>query len=178
MAVLKWVFSALCTTARFQNRHNECPFCDTYCGDHIDHIIGCSALSSFAFDFWGFPINASRFALFTLTFQGCELSIDLLGVLALDLYASMKAYNCCRVAGQPNAAFYHYTLTNLAGMCQYSRGLINSHRNSSLCSLLSSPSSLPPPLLPPPAPFSPVPSFPRSPPPSPPPSESESINFN
>ncbi len=127
-AVLKWMTSALCTTARFHNDIDECPLCGTFCGDRIEHIVLCSCFYKFSETFWGFPVSCNRLIVTTLEIQGVPLTFDHFCTIALHLYAGLKVYNHARTNGRVSYSLYHGFLVQLSARSPLVGQHVTSHR--------------------------------------------------
>ena len=127
-SVLKWLNNALCTTARFQKEPISCLLCGLEKGDHIDHLISCPSFVEFARSFWRISLEIDRRSLCMLSFPGVPITGDILGMVAVHLYACLKMYNAARAGTKGNAAYYRMTCVKLAGMCPFSRNIINTYR--------------------------------------------------
>ena len=129
-AFLKWLTSAICTTARFQQNVDECHLCATFSGDHIDHLIQCPIFSEFANRFWGHPFQLTRLSLCALSCDGLAIEGDILKIYAIHMYSALLLYNSTRTGHDCKYAFYHSSIVQLTGDCKESRRIVRLYRNS------------------------------------------------
>ena len=131
IAVLKWMTSALCTTARFQKCADECHLCGTFGGDRIDHLACCSSFHSFSATFWGYPISINRLIISTLQIAGVPLEFGHFCTIALHLYSCLKIYNHARAFGRANDSLYRGFIVQLASRSHAVGQHVVRHRQAS-----------------------------------------------
>lgn len=123
---LKWLANAICTTARFHKTIEECPFCGTFCGDHIEHLSLCQWGFEVSNRFWGTGLTYSRYTILTLHEAAGPMDDGCIDRLVMHLFLVLKAYYCCKHGSRPVYTVYHGLAVTIAGQDIFARRTFSS----------------------------------------------------